>query len=204
MAAEIESLKAAVSDLVNDNESIKNILDIKQNEWTKIAEKQSSPTANPAETTTKMPTTKLQNQFEILNDESGENISSPELDSTERKSENVNSQINNYRSKERSKFENQKKTQTHIKQKGKKKTGDETQKEKINKVLVIGDSMVKHIDRQKIVLDVGTNNLVSEDPEKVAAKMDELIENLKYHAKKIAVSSVIKRYDNQGRIQLLS
>ena len=46
-------------------------------------------------------------------------------------------------------------------------------KEKINQVLVIGDSMVKHIDRQKIVLDVGTNNLVSEDPEKVAAKMDE-------------------------------
>jgi hypothetical protein len=28
------------------------------------------------------------------------------------------------------------------------------------------------------------------------AKMDELIENLKDHAKKIAVSSVIKRYDN--------
>ena len=101
--------------------------------------------------------------------------------------------------------------------------------------MVIGDSMVKHIDRQKIeraagcqsvvhsysgarveqinskikeywsegeqydtvVLHVGTNNLVSEDPEKVAAKMDELIENLKDHAKKIAVSSVIKRYDNR-------
>jgi hypothetical protein len=140
MAAEIESLKATVS----DNESIKNILDIKQNGWTKIAEKQSSPRANLPETTTKMPTTKLQNQFETLNDENGENISSPELDSTERKSENINSQINNYRSKERSKSENQKKTQTH-KQKGKKKTGDETQKkEKINKVLVIGDSMVKH------------------------------------------------------------
>ena len=49
-----------------------------------------------------------------------------------------------------------------------------------------------------VVLHVGlTNNLVSEDPEKVAAKMDELIENLKDHAKKIAVSSVIKRYDNR-------
>ena len=158
MAAEIESLKATVSDLVNDNESIKNILDIKQNEWTKITEKQSSLTANPPETTTKMPTTKLQNQLETLNDESGENISSPELDSTERKSENINSQINNYRSKERSKFENQKKTQTH-KQKGKKKTGDETQKkEKINKVLVIGDSMVKHIDRKLIGLQVASQS----------------------------------------------
>jgi hypothetical protein len=39
MAAEIESLKATVIDLVNDKESIKNILDIKQNEWTRIAEK---------------------------------------------------------------------------------------------------------------------------------------------------------------------
>ena len=226
-AAKIESLKATVTDLVNDNESIKNILDIKQNEWTKIAEKQSSPTANPPETTTKMPATKLilQNRFDILNDESGENISSPELHSTEQKSENINSQINNYRTKGRSKFENQKKAQTH-KQKGKKKTGDETQKkEKINKVFEIGDSMVKHIDRQKIeraagcqsvvhsysgarveqisskikeywsegeqydtvVLHVGTNNLVSEDPEKVAAKLDELIENLKDHAKKISV-----------------
>ena len=68
MAAEIESLKATVTDLVNDNESIKNILDIKQNEWTKIAEKQSSPTANPPETTTKMPATKLilQNRFDML------------------------------------------------------------------------------------------------------------------------------------------
>jgi hypothetical protein len=49
--------------------------------------RESSPTANPPETTTKMPTTKLQKQFEMLNDESGENISSPdcELDSTERK-----------------------------------------------------------------------------------------------------------------------
>jgi hypothetical protein len=43
-----------------------------------------------------------------------------------------------------------------------------------------------------VVLHVGTNNLVSEDPENVAAKMDELIENLKDHAKNIAVSSVIK------------
>ena len=43
-----------------------------------------------------------------------------------------------------------------------------------------------------VVLHVETNNLVSEDPENVAAKMDELIENLKDHAKKIAVSSVIK------------
>ena len=109
-----------------------------------------------------MPATKLilQNRFDMLNDESGENISSPELNSTEQKSEKINSQINNYRTKERSKFENQKKAQTH-KQKRKKKTGDETQKkEKINKVLVIGDSMVKHIDRQNIERATGCPSVV--------------------------------------------
>jgi hypothetical protein len=44
---------------------------------------------------------------------------------------------------------------------------------------------------------MGTNNLASEEPEEVASKMDGLIKDLKGHAKKIAISSVIKRYDNR-------
>ena len=44
---------------------------------------------------------------------------------------------------------------------------------------------------------MSTNNLVSEDPEEVAVKMDGLIEDLKDHTKKIAVSSVIKWYDDR-------
>jgi hypothetical protein len=52
------------------------------------------------------PTTSVQNQFELLNDENGESgISLPELDSNEQTHTYVNSQIHEYRSKAQSKFE---------------------------------------------------------------------------------------------------
>lgn len=107
----------------------------------------------------------IQNCFEVLNDENGGNISSPELVSTEQKGENISSQTHDYRSKERSKFENLKKCQTRA-QKGKKnqvhlkKTGAEKQNRKVKKVLLIGDSMVKHIDRQKIERAAGFQSVV--------------------------------------------
>lgn len=102
-------------------------------------------------------------------------------------------------------------------------------------VLVIGDSMVKHIDGNKIgraarskavshsysgatvnqlarkfdecqseelqyntiILHVGTNDLVREEPEKVAADMDNLVNKVKAHTNKVAVSGAIKRYDGK-------
>jgi hypothetical protein len=238
MTEEIKCLKVTISELVTDNENIKNILDIKQNEWLKIAENP-NPTKG-SKTATTPPTTSLQNQFQLLNDENYESgISSPELVSNEQTNTHVNSQIHEYRLKAQSKFENRK-NQTHAQQKEKKnhvhakKTESEKRKE-IKKVLVIGDSMVKHINRAKIecaagsqsvvhsysgarveqisskikeywsegeqydtvLLHVGTNNLASDEPEEVASKMDGLIKDLKDHAKKIAISSVIKRYDNR-------
>ncbi|CAB4000142.1 Hypothetical predicted protein, partial [Paramuricea clavata] len=82
MTEEIKCLKATISELFTDNENIKNILDVKQNEWLKIAEN-----PNPSKcskTATTPPTTSVQNQFELLNDENCESgISSPELDSNE-------------------------------------------------------------------------------------------------------------------------
>ena len=39
-----------------------------------------------------------------------------------------------------------------------------------------------------IILHVGTNNLVHEEPEKVAADMDNLITKAKGHTNKVAVS----------------
>ena len=48
-----------------------------------------------------------------------------------------------------------------------------------------------------IILHVGTNNLVSEEPEELATKMNTLIKDVKDRAKSIAISSVIKRYDNR-------
>ena len=55
-----------------------------------------------------------------------------------------------------------------------------------------------------VVLHVGTNNLVSEKPEEVAGKMDDLIKSLKGNARMIAISGVIKRYDNRVQASMIS
>ena len=52
---------------------------------------------------------------------------------------------------------------------------------------------------QEIILHVGTNDLVHEQPENVAKEMEALINVVKGKTEKIAVSSVIKRYDNKVR-----
>ena len=52
---------------------------------------------------------------------------------------------------------------------------------------------------ETIILYIGTNDLVREDADKVAEKMEELIEEVKrLFEQRVAVSSVIKRYD--GRV----
>lgn len=50
---------------------------------------------------------------------------------------------------------------------------------------------------EEIILHVGTNDLVREQPEKVAKELEELINLVKGKTRKIAISSVIKRYDNK-------
>jgi hypothetical protein len=52
-----------------------------------------------------------------------------------------------------------------------------------------------------VVLHVGTNDLVNNDAKKVATEMDGLIQDLKCHTEKIAVSSVVKRYDVKISVQ---
>ena len=216
---------------------MKKILDIKQNEWIKISEKASTSKTTTSQTTTSktaaMPTT--QNRFEMLNnDEDCEHVLSPEPYTAE--SENLKRQIHDYRLKNQFKF---KKSQNKVRKQKRNEPATQRspsyQTTEDKKLLVIGDSMVKHIERQKIkraagcrsavhsysgarvehisqkikehwsedeeydaiILHVGTNNLVSEEPEEVATKMNTLIEHVKDHAKSIAISSVIKRYDNR-------
>lgn len=48
-----------------------------------------------------------------------------------------------------------------------------------------------------IILHVGTNDLVREDPESVAANMETLIKKVKMHTEKIAVSGATKRFDGK-------
>ena len=232
MAAKIESLEETVTELTRDNNSIKQILDLKQNKWLKVETKAKPPnskssTSRPVHT---------ENQFSTLEDENNTlSVTVPESSRSEESEKSINSQIRDYRSKEKSKFNKQSisnsknKVHPHV-------VNAPSVKPEKKKVLVIGDSMVKHINKHKIeraagcesvvhsyngarvgqisakikenwsegqeydtvVLHVGTNDLVYDDAEKVATEMDGLIEDLKRHTGKIAVSSVIKRYD--GRV----
>ena len=50
---------------------------------------------------------------------------------------------------------------------------------------------------EKVILHVGTNGLARQEPNEVAENMEALVSKMKTHAKEIAVSSVVKRYDNK-------
>ena len=207
---------------------------MKQTEWVNTATK-----AKPSKENRPHPI-QVENQFEILEVE--DDINESESTAPESNVQTTHDQILEYRSKARSKFTSQKNKQTKTQCKQSKSTTEPASKkhegkpEKQDKrTLVIGDSMVKNIDQQKIqraagdqsvvhsysgakvdqimtkikngimkdqfetvILHVGTNDLVHKDPELVATKMDRLITETKSKARKVAVSSVVKRYD--GRV----
>jgi lysophospholipase L1-like esterase len=47
-----------------------------------------------------------------------------------------------------------------------------------------------------VIIHVGTNDLVRDEPKKVAANLENLINKVKVHTEKIAVSGTIKRLSN--------
>ena len=198
---------------------------MKQTEWVNTATK-----AKPSKENRPHPI-QVEDQFEILEVE--DDINESESTAPESSVQTTHDQILEYRSKARSKFTSQKNKQTKAQGKQSKTKKHEGKPEKQDKrTLVIGDSMVKNIDQQKIqraagdqsvvhwysgakvdqimtkikngimkdqfetvILHVGTNDLVHKDPELVATKMDRLITETKSKARKVAVSSVVKRYD---------
>ena len=101
MASEIAFLKATISELVSDNENMRKILDIKQNDWVKVEGKPSSSSETTSESAT-IPTISTENQFEMLNDENCEDLSNAGTNN------NINAQIHDYRLEEKSKFQNTK------------------------------------------------------------------------------------------------
>lgn len=234
MAAEIRQLKSIVEDLESENKNIKMVLDMKQDEWIKVVEKKSTNNQNDQKSTIS-----LQNSFEPLQHTvvDDEYTSFPVLVEVESDEEtgiaSGYTKVNNPNQKPNPKKTNKncgnvtKNTQAP-------KSAKPTNQNEKKTTLVIGDSMVKNIDRKKIeraagnasichsysgakikqieekfknetdgkydsvILHVGTNDLVYDDAEKVAKNMEDLIEEVKTHSKKIAVSSVVTRYD--GRI----
>ena len=219
MAAEIEQLKSTVVELSGDNANIKCILDIKQNEWTKVdtKAKKSTKTANTNEIPLKAST------FQTLTvEESNPGDDYNYNEESQAKTTSKDSPVHHRKRKELSKGpQNTAKTNKRHKQEKQEKA-----------VLVIEDSMVKHIDGNKItraarskaishsyrgatvnqisakfddqteklqydtiIMHVGANDFVHKEPEKVAADMENLINKAKGHTNKVAVSGAIKRYD---------
>ena len=65
----------------------------------------------------------------------------------------------------------------------------------VNQISAKFDDQTEKSQYDTTILHVGTNDLVHEEPEKVAADMDNLINKVKGHTNKVAVSGAIKRYD---------
>ena len=59
------------------------------------------------------------------------------------------------------------------------------------------ENQTENLQYDTIILHVGTNDLVLEEPQKVAADMDNLINKPKAHTNKVAVPGAIKRYDGK-------
>ena len=149
MAAELELLKSGMSELSGDNASIKRVLDMKQNEWTKVTEK-TKKLNNPAVKNTDKIDPRP-NTFQVLQDVEETSPTSAQ-NYTEAYQTRGPSKDNLTRYRKLPEFKD-KKTR-----KGRCSTGgtstksttkcDQPKHEKA--VLVIGDSMVKHIDGNKI------------------------------------------------------
>ena len=226
MAAEIQELKSTIIKLEHENNSIKLVLEIKQDKWQKVEARKGSSLKQDE----KKDITPVQNSFTGLEIEDTSLTSFPEIAEYKEHSETLIHKIKDYppqqstRAKKNTKRSVNSKTQTL---KSKEYTCPD---ERIT--LVIGDSMIKNINSTKIerasgnksvchsysgarvkqiegklknydgqydsiILHVGTNDLAHSDAEKVANDMESLLEETKTHAKKIAVSSIIKRYDGK-------
>ena len=94
MASEIALLKSTISELITDNETMRKIFDLKQNEWVKVEGKLSKQKINTPETTS--PITSTVNRFETLIDENSEHLPNTKTN------DNLTAQILEYRLKQKS------------------------------------------------------------------------------------------------------
>ena len=56
----------------------------------------------------------------------------------------------------------------------------------------------------KVIINVGTNDLVRTQPDKVAQNMESLIVKVKSQAKQVAASAVVRRYDSKVKPTIIS
>ena len=234
MADEIDELKCVIEQISVDNDRLKNVLDMKQNDWIEIEKPKKLNVIKPTSSASKLNyAAVVSNSFEILEDETLSNESSNDI-SIQDSPESINNMtINTGTQPDTHPNQN-----TRTKQdEGKKDQNISTSAQRSQDqqdTLLIGDSMTKNINNDKlsyaakaktvcktyrggkikdihtnlrkdcgerrlrsIILHVGTNNLVSDDAKEAAKQMEDLIVEAKSKAENVAVSSVIKRYDNK-------
>ena len=204
MAAEIESLKSTITDLRCENQTIKCVLDIKQDMWSKVEGKKSNKETKSSGNVNKCPVT--QNQFEVLNVED-----SPQLSSTLEEensaaviqsSENPNTldmQLDDYRKNQKYKFDKtcRKAKNGNLKESNTKPANPENAEKT---VLVIGDSMVKHIDAKKIAkaarCKAVSHSYSGATIHQLTEKFTDEIEKQKYHTVILHVGTNDLTHDN--------
>ena len=124
-----------VAELREENDGIKKLLDIKQNEWMQFESRQSSNKP----TTTAIPPTTIENRFDVLTIE--DPVAELERDSLP----GCPDKANNNNDKPKRNYFKSSKTQGY-----QRKPQHPNQPRKTEETLVIGDSMVKNIDEKKI------------------------------------------------------
>ena len=189
--------------LREENDSIRNLLDIKQSEWIETESKRK--TSKPKAAATRM--TSVVNRFDTLATEDSSDERT--LGSQTNEAANTGRQIESYRAKQ--KRDSQKLKKTGQNQKNRQNCRKESEK----KTLVTGDSMIKHIEAAKIqraarsktvchsysgatvgqllekfeencqndeyknvIIHVETNDLVHEEENHVAENMENLIKKV--------------------------
>ena len=219
MAAEIQDLKSSVERLENENKSIRKVLGIKQDEWQKVETRKCS---NSKKNEQKFEIS-VQNSFSGLEIEDSKLTSFPEIIDIEKKTEkrsrknekcpngnhlNIRECPGNATTKHQDPAKpNEKITlvigDSMVKNIDSKKIeracGHKSVCHSGAKVKQIEDKLKSDGDRKydSVILHVGTNDLAHADANKVAKDMDDLIYEVKTRTKKIAVSSVIYRYDGR-------
>ena len=153
MAADNEALRSTLEELVNENQIIKRFLDPKQNEWSDVETRKSASTSRNVVPANTVPLGSKTNRFSFLIDEvssSSNEYEDSQAPVVERNETSIDLQINDYRKNQKRKYDqNNKQRQSQHNHRNSRNRNKQIQDD-VKKTLVIGDSMVKHIDGNKI------------------------------------------------------
>ena len=225
MAAEIDSLKSTVTELSFENKSIKYVLDMKQSEWAEV--KQTKSKKETKTTSSNGTGSLISNPYAVLEVEDVPDVEElitskvakrksgqtkdPLISSDSSKSTSSKSKATAGSAPNKVKKSNHEKTvlvigDSMVRNIDACKIGRASRSKAISHsysgatVNQLTEKFGNHQSEQEfstVIIHVGTNDLVRDEPKKVAANLENLINKVKVHTEKIAVSGTIKRYDGK-------